>query len=198
MSTLFFDCLTRFAHSKLILSYSRFSSDVALIELPISEAHSEYIHTARLSCTPTPIATSAVTMGFGRINTTIFLFFATILQYTKLKTIDAEECVSNIQDLHNFTDAKNGLICASGSKTSLCSGDKGAPLVAIKTGELIGIASYADANCTLGSPHGFTRIRPYIQWIEGVIDEYICKKQISHWIVLPPRTHLEINDIDLF
>lgn len=118
-------------------------------------------------------------MGFGRINATERIF-ATILQYTKLKTIDSDECVSNVMILQNFADAKNDLICASGSTTSLCTGDKGAPLVAIKTGELVGIASYADADCALGSAHGFTRIRPYIQWIEGVIDEYICKNQITH------------------
>lgn len=156
-----------------------YNSDVALIELPLSGKHSEYIHTARLSCVPTPIATSAVTMGFGRVNATERIF-ATILQYTKLKIIDSEECVSNTRDSHNLTDVKNGLICASGSTTSLCTGDKGAPLVAIKTGKLVGIASYADENCTLGSPHGFTGIRPYIQWIEGVIDEYICKNQIKY------------------
>lgn len=160
------------------MDFLSLSSDVALIKLPLSEKHSEYIHTARLSCVPTPIGSDAITMGFGRVSATDNIF-ATTLQYTELKTIDLEECVPNALDFHTLTDATNSFICANGSTTSLCTGDKGAPLVSIKTGKLIGMANYADANCTLGSPHGFTGIRSYIQWIEGVIGKYICKNQVK-------------------
>lgn len=118
-------------------------------------------------------------MGFGRVSATDKIF-ATTLQYTKLKTIDLKECLSNTKDLHNLTEVKNSLVCASGPKTSICRGDKGGPLVSAKTGKLIGIASYADGNCTLGSPDAFNGISPYIQWIEGIIDDYICKNQVKH------------------
>lgn len=152
---------------------------MALIKLPSSVQRSEYIRPILISCLPTPIGSDAITMGFGRVSATDKIF-ATTLQYTKLKTIDLQECVSNTQNLHNLTNAKNSLVCAHGPETSICRGDKGGPLVSTKTGKLIGIASYADGNCTLGSAHAFSGITPYIQWIEGIIDDYICKKQIAH------------------
>lgn len=138
---------------------------------------SEYIRHILISCVPTPIDTKAITMGFGRVSAADNIF-ATTLQYTKLKTIDVQECLSNIQNLHNLTNNKNDLVCASGS--GICRGDKGGPLVSTKTGKLIGIASYADGNCTPGRPVAFNSIRPYIQWIEGIINDYICKNQIKH------------------
>lgn len=156
-----------------------FHSDVALIKLPKSVRGSEYIRKILISCVSTPIATDVITMGFGRVSTTDKIL-ATTLQYTKLKTIDVQECLSNTRDSHNLTEAKNSLICASGPETSICRGDKGGPLVSAKTGKLIGIASYADGNCTLGSPNAFNGISPYIQWIEGIIEDYICKKQVKH------------------
>lgn len=156
-----------------------FSSDVALIKLPKSVRSSEYIRNILISCVPTPIALDAITMGFGRVSATDNIF-ATTLQHTKLKTIDVQECLSNVQNMHNLTNARNSLICASGSETSICRGDKGGPLVSAKTGKLIGIASYADGNCTVGRPDAFTGISPYIQWIESIIEDYICKNQIKH------------------
>lgn len=157
----------------------RYYSDVALIKLPKSARRSEYIRNILISCVPTPIGSDAITMGFGRVSATDNIF-ATTLQYTKLKTINLEECVSNTQNLHKLTNAKNSLVCASGSETSICRGDKGGPLVSAKTGKLIGIASYANGNCTLGSPDAFNGISPYIQWIEGIIEDYICKNQVIH------------------
>lgn len=114
-------------------------------------------------------------MGFGRVSTT-YKIFAKTLQYTELKTIDWHECVSNTDNLIS----KHSLVCANGSDTSICTDDIGGPLVSAKTGKLIGIASYADENCTLNSPQTFTGLKPYMQWIEGIIDEYICKNQVKH------------------
>lgn len=170
-----------YMHSNLFSKISCFSfrSDVALIKLPKSVRRMEYIRNILISCVPTPIGSDVITMGFGRVSSTDKIF-ATTLQYTKLKTIDSQECVSNTKDLHSLTEGKNSLICASGSETSICRGDKGGPLVSTKTGKLVGIASYADGNCTLGSPDAFNGISPYIQWIEGIIEDYICKNQIKH------------------
>lgn len=57
-------------------------------------------------------------MGFGRVSVTDRIY-ATTLQYTELKTVDAEKCLSKT---HGLT-SKESLICADETQTSICKGD---------------------------------------------------------------------------
>lgn len=102
-------------------------------------------------------------MGFGNVADKIG---ATTLQYTKLHAIDLQNCIKHT----HIMISKNSIICADPAQSSICNGDVGAPLVSVTFGKLIGIASYADRNCKLGHPHGFTGISAYKQWIEGVME----------------------------
>lgn len=110
-------------------------------------------------------------MGFGRVSV-VDKIYATTLQYTELKTVAAEQCVSNV---HGLKSAEN-LICADEVETSICKGDIGGPLVSAESGELIGIASYAHRNCKLGHLHAFNDVSAHVQWIEEVTEDQICKK----------------------
>lgn len=112
-------------------------------------------------------------MGFGRVSVTDKIF-ATRLQYSKLKTVDLQQCVQNTENLIS----QHSIICADNAQTqaNICKGDVGSPLVSVDSGKLIGIAGYADKNCKLGHTHGFTGISAYMQWIESVIEGVICKK----------------------
>ena len=47
-------------------------------------------------------------------------------------------------------------------------GDSGGPLVA--DGQIIGIASFM-APCAIGMPDVFTRVYPYLGWIEEIISD---------------------------
>lgn len=52
----------------------------------------------------------------------------------------------------------------------------GAPLVSANTGGLIGIAVGVNPDCA--NPQGFIGVSAYTQWIERVIDEVMCMKEI--------------------
>lgn len=103
-------------------------------------------------------------MGFGHVTDKTS---ATHLQFTRLVTVNLQKCITDTQSLIS----KNSAICADPAKgSSICTGDVGSPYVSSTFGKLLGIASYADKNCKLDHPHGFTGIAAYRQWIDGVME----------------------------
>lgn len=123
-----------------------------------------------MSSVPITTGANVVTTGYGLVKTKVLPHN---LQYTKFNTIDMQNCVKEI-DLHKLI-SKYSLVCAKGVQSSLCIGDVGGPLVSADTGKLVGIGIFTYRDCEVG-PQGFTGIYPYIEWIEGVIEGVIRKK----------------------
>lgn len=92
-----------------------------------------------------------------------------------MKTVAGLKCFSEFK----FRFSSKESICANGKgKRSVCGRDLGGPLVATKTGALVGITSLRSFDgCDLGKPQGFTRVSKHLQWIEEVTGVYNCKQQ---------------------
>lgn len=134
-------------------------SDIALIKLPLPVQFSKYIRPIQLSPVLPKIGMDAITAGYGLVDVKLFPHN---LQYTKFKIIDLNECIPNAQ---NFTP-KHSRICAKDTRSRLCFGDVGGPLVF--DGKLIGFAIYTHGDCEVGT-QGYTGIFAYIKWIENVM-----------------------------
>lgn len=145
-------------------------SDIALIKLPSVVWFSQNIHTIPFACLPSDSGTHAITMGFGRTSENKH---AKTLQHAKLITVELQRCVADTQHLIS----KNSVVCVIGTQSSICHGDLGGPLVSARSGKLMGVATYIDKNCEVGRRQGFTGITAYMQWIEGVMEGVLCKKE---------------------
>lgn len=90
------------------------------------------------------------------------------LNYVQLRTISNDDCKKwfvpqLIQDY---------IVCCDGSQyLSICNGDDGGPLYTVDGDgwpTLVAIASFASINgCAKGWPSGFTRVAPFISFING-------------------------------
>ncbi|XP_034480961.1 serine protease 1-like [Drosophila innubila] len=69
--------------------------------------------------------------------------------------------------------AQRNAICTAPSRSSLCKGDSGDPLVLVRGKQLVGIASFLSSNgCENGSGSGFTRVTSYLEWIKNITGVY--------------------------
>ena len=99
-------------------------SNIALIKLPSPVEPSDYVKTIELSCSPAAADTEVITMGYGLVTPEIYPHH---MQYTKLKTIDFQECQNKTKNLIKTRRmiSKNSVICANGLKTRNSDGDSG-------------------------------------------------------------------------
>lgn len=112
-----------------------------------------------MSTESTAIGSDAITLGYGRVNEDIF---PQNLQYTKFNTINKLECTTDEYKLMpNYH-----VVCAKGTQSSICIGDVGSPL--ISGSKLIGVAISTWKECEVDHPQGFTSIKPYVEWIDGI------------------------------
>lgn len=67
-------------------------------------------------------------------------------------------------------------VCASGANgRSICNGDNGGPVIINDGGDFkqVGIASFVYETCETGAPGVFTRLTPYLDWIQDNSDVII-------------------------
>lgn len=146
-----------------------FYSDIALVKLPSPVTLSNYVQTIPLTSVPPTIGNDVITVGYGLVNNDVL---AQNLQFTKLKTIDMQQCVETTENLIS----KYSVVCANQTEASLCTGDKGGPLISAKSGKLVGVAIFTSTDCKAGLPQGFAGIYAYTEWIDGVMEGDIGKK----------------------
>lgn len=88
------------------------------------------------------------------------------LKYIELTTISNKKCSRQLpRGL-----VKNEMICAYSGMfgKGVCLGDSGSPLIV--DNKIIGISSWAKI-CAIAYPDGFTRVSPYVKWIQQVIKQ---------------------------
>lgn len=88
------------------------------------------------------------------------------LKYIELTTMANRKCSKQLpRGL-----VKDEMVCAYSGRfgEGVCLGDSGGPLMV--DNKLIGISSWAKI-CAIGYPDGFTRVSPYVKWIEQVMKQ---------------------------
>lgn len=147
-----------------------FNSDVAIVRFH----HAIHMFTSAVNIVHLPTAAqvsdqfanqNSLVMGFGRYSDTS-TNNAYNLRYVGVSTMTNLLCSVRHPGLIDTSH-----ICTSGvSGIGFCSGDEGAPLVLETTPRQylqVGIASfYSPTGCQAGSPSVYTRITPFLGWIE--------------------------------
>jgi secreted trypsin-like serine protease len=141
-------------------------NDIAVIVLRMPVMLNGYIQPIYTSASHFLNNTETVALGFGQISDTDGTL-SNDLRYVDVTTLTNEEC--RIFYGNQITDK---MVCASGNyNEGTCIGDNGGPLV-ITNGKyflLIGVSSFISANgCESTDPSGFTRVRPYTEWINNI------------------------------
>ena len=88
---------------------------------------------------------------------------APVLEYTLMQTIENKKCAK----IYPTLKLRNDVICAERIEGN-GHREQGSPLVAVDTGELVGIASFMK-DCEDECPQGFIRISSVRAWINATI-----------------------------
>ncbi|XP_063913864.1 brachyurin-like [Zophobas morio] len=143
-------------------------NDVGLIKLRQTVTFTEYIKPLNFTSDFIKDYRSVQTVGWGQISDDQ-AGLVDILQYVYLLTMKNEEC-KNIYG----PQISDNMICVQGDNriAGTCRGDLGSPLILMDNNivyYLVGVSSWISANgCETYDPSGFTRIAPYLSWINNV------------------------------
>ncbi|XP_063913522.1 brachyurin-like [Zophobas morio] len=145
-------------------------NDIAVIELRMAVMLNGYIQPIYATSMDHQNNTDAISLGFGQVSDSD-PELSNELRYVSTVTLTNEEC-----RLYYGNQIVDNMVCASGNyNEGTCIGDNGGPLV-ITNGKyfsLIGVASFISANgCESTDPSGYTRIRPYADWIHNITGRY--------------------------
>ncbi|KAK3919487.1 Collagenase [Frankliniella fusca] len=145
--------------------------DIAAIRLPSPQKLNGFILPVRLpsrnSFTTTYADRSAWLSGWGVMSQLgTFRDATAVLGYAAETVLPNEKCAEKYSNV-----TTSSILCTTtGSFSSGCMGDSGAPLVVNEGGIFvhIGILSFVSAaGCTEGHPAGYTRITSYLRWIQN-------------------------------
>ncbi|XP_037924781.1 transmembrane protease serine 9-like [Hermetia illucens] len=81
-----------------------------------------------------------------------------------LRIISNEECRSK-----GYNVSEDEMCTSSGILRGACMGDSGGPLVTLDGKKLIGLVSRGSSLCGAGRPEVYTRVAPFVSWIEKEI-----------------------------
>jgi secreted trypsin-like serine protease len=156
-----------FIHSKF--NPRTLVNDIALIKLPEPVQVTDFIK---------PIAMQSSAESFENVILTVSGYglneknkLPSLLQFTDVIGISKETCKKTFKGM-----ATDLVLCVFGhpnKNMGSCNGDSGGPLIT-KTNEpiLVGVVSFGlSISCTAGAPSGFTRVFPYLSWINDVINQ---------------------------
>lgn len=146
-----------------------FNSDIAIVRFH----HAIHVFNTAVSFLAIPTAADvsnqfaneeSVVMGFGRYSDVSSNAYN--LRYINVATMTNMVCTVRHPGMIDTSH-----ICTSGvSQVGFCGGDEGAPLVvepAFGQYLQVGVASfYSPSGCQSGAPSVFTRITPFVAWIE--------------------------------
>lgn len=141
--------------------------DISLIKMdsaiPISSLVKPINLPARSQVSESYLNTVLTVSGFGLTNANVV---STDLQYTNVIGISNAECRNVYGSI-----ISPSVLCTRGypnRNQGSCQGDSGGPLIT-SAGSVIGVVSFGAAqSCTAGFPQGFTRVGPYLGWINNV------------------------------
>lgn len=148
---------------------STLKDDISLLKLnssvPISSSIKPILLPPVSQASATYLGNILTVSGFGLTTSNQV---STILQYTRVVGISNGECRSYFGSL-----ITSNILCTRGypnPKQSSCSGDSGGGLVTQNRTTIIGIVSFgASQSCSAGHPQGYTKVAPYLSWINSMI-----------------------------
>jgi chymotrypsin-like protease len=149
---------------------STLRDDISLIKLNASVVVSSSVRPIQLpaasSASTTYLGTILVVSGFGLTTANTV---STNLQYARVVGISLGECRS----IYGSVISPN-VLCTRGypnRNSGSCSGDSGGGLVTQNLTTVVGIVSFgASQSCTAGYPQGFTKVAPYLDWINSTVN----------------------------
>jgi secreted trypsin-like serine protease len=139
-------------------------NDIGLIKLRMQVFFTDYIGpTSVLKNGHIEDGASVLTVGWGQTSDEV-AGLSDDLRYANLVTLTHEECLAAFG-----TQVNEDMLCVAGNyNEGTCRGDLGSPLVEY-VGPLIfavGVSSFISSNgCESPDPSGYTRTRPYFEWI---------------------------------
>lgn len=146
-------------------------NDIALLKLPtkVEEVKGIIEHIrlpSRSQANDNFVDEDTVVSGWGKDSDSASSI-SPVLRYVHSPVIRNSVC-----NIYYFGSINDRHICTSGSGgKSTCSGDSGGPLIIIDTEELptqIGLVSFGIVlGCEIGWPPAFTRLTPFLSWIES-------------------------------
>ncbi|KAF2905061.1 hypothetical protein ILUMI_01115 [Ignelater luminosus] len=154
-------------------------NDIALLKLNQSVQRSEFIQPACIN-TEFNVNKTVEAIGWGR--TEFAGDVSNNLLKVKLEIYNIETCRENYIDSYKRV-LPNGIIeetqlCAGGGVNEVkdtCQGDSGGPLHqslrgrAYRVYNVIGVTSFGKSCGLVNSPGVYTRVSPYVEWIEGIV-----------------------------
>ncbi|XP_014288326.2 venom protease [Halyomorpha halys] len=160
---------------------SSYYNDIAILELKEEVKFSQYL---RPACLPQPetkahnYGSITIATGWGKTGAAYEASFD--LLKVLLRIVNSTECQYHYSSNSKYSPLKDGinenLICAVGYKSKYhdtCQGDSGGPLQTFLPGhkcafEITGITSFGKM-CGTGIPAVYTKVQPYIPWIEDIV-----------------------------
>ncbi|KAJ3632577.1 hypothetical protein MTP99_009577 [Tenebrio molitor] len=140
------------------------SHDIGLIKLRMSIQSTVYIYAASITKGGhIPDGSSVITLGWGQTSDEV-AGLSDDLHYANVVTLTHEECLAAFG-----SQIIEEMLCVAGNyNEGTCRGDLGSPLVEY-LGPMVfvvGVSSFISSNgCESADPSGFTRTRPYYDWL---------------------------------
>nr|AID60348.1 trypsin-14 [Nilaparvata lugens] len=140
--------------------------DVALLKIARAITPSSSVDFVGLA-TELPAATDSLLLsGWGRNERGRFP--ERLQKAETLKFIDNSSCEKSWNPGGEETVITKNMLCAISSQQSGCNGDSGGPLVNRRTGKLVGIVSFGEQYCRVGSlPNVYASVPELRAWITG-------------------------------
>ncbi|MEZ4753167.1 MAG: serine protease [Bdellovibrionota bacterium] len=167
-------------------SHSEAKHDIAILRLS-SEVVQPLVSLPGLDEDPTDSFDRAVIVGWGRISERKRKKISLRLKHGGVNLISKQECIAKLKvakqsfDI-SFSEINDNLVCGKVNREALssfessspCNGDSGSPMfVQTEKGLVqVGIASFIVPECGKNlSFFAYTRVQPYLDWIDRVINE---------------------------
>ncbi|XP_077285890.1 chymotrypsin-2-like [Arctopsyche grandis] len=154
-----------------IITHPDFNSEDDLNNIGMLKTLQTIIYTSRVGAANLPYysvgsGTAMIISGWGRTSKTDASFSSSIRSLT-VKSMSREECRLDMEPPREIYDRQLCGVRSTGK--GVCTGDSGSGVIA--SGYVHGIVARTSSveNCALGYPEVFTRVYPFVSWINQVI-----------------------------
>jgi secreted trypsin-like serine protease len=139
-------------------------NDIGLIKLRMPITFNDYIKLIYMANVALGGGTSLTIIGWGQTSDSD-PELSESLQYQTVSTLTNAEC-----KIYYGNQISDNMICVQGNyNEGTCIGDNGSPLLLPSSMWVFGVASFISGNgCESTEPSGFTRILPYVSWIDNI------------------------------
>ncbi|XP_053685933.1 ovochymase-2-like [Sabethes cyaneus] len=164
--------------------FSRSYHDIALLELEQPVRLNEFVCPACLWMENYIPTDQLRIVGFGEVEQAAGL--SSTLQQGRVSLMSSDSCTERFRDDRKIADGlKDSQFCASHATMDTCQGDSGGPIEVrrIDMSDLehplvVGVTSFGTP-CVNGSIGVYTKVAPYIEWIEKELNETMSYKMCT-------------------